>query len=465
MSRTGKHIELPKAFVEQMNALIDSGSGDLFFNVLESESPTSIRFNSAKVVDQNSIGTVVPWCENAMYLDKRPQFTLDPLFHAGAYYVQEAASMFVLNAIKQHVDDSKSLRVLDLCAAPGGKSTLLSGLGNEHLYVFNEIIKSRYNILTENIVRWGLGNRILSNHDVSDFSALKGFFDVVLVDAPCSGEGMFRKDPRARLEWSKDNVQLCYMRQRRILSDAAELVSNGGLLVYSTCTYNRLENEDNVKWMEEHLGLHSQNLDYDDSWGVSESIDGDVKAYRFYPHLTKSEGFFISVLRRNDDGHASNYKGRKPGIEKLSRRELEVLGEQLQFNKEKVFFRQGTEDIRAVDKSHWNDVSFVSEKLKRIQVGECVGKFARKDFIPSHDLAMSIDLKSKYPVIEVDKVQALKFLKKEDVALDVDGRSWHLIQYKGLGLGWVKVLDNRINNYLPKGLRIIMPIDYNTIKD
>ncbi len=218
---------------------------------LDGTPPVSVRFNPFKVSDRPEGLRQVPWCRYGYYLDERPQFSLDPAWHAGAYYVQEASSMFV----GELAGDIGGLRVLDLCAAPGGKTTLLSTLtGLDGLVVANEPIRARAQVLADNVARWGLGNVVVTNNDPSHFAGFRDWFDVVLVDAPCSGEGMFRRNPESRGEWSEANVVLCARRQRRILGDILAVLKPGGRLIYSTCTFNRAENEENVEWLIDELG-------------------------------------------------------------------------------------------------------------------------------------------------------------------------------------------------------------------
>ena len=241
-------ISLPPAFTERMQQLLGNES-ETFFQALVSESPTSIRLNPEKTVNTDLpfselLSRQVPWCSNGYYLKERPSFTSDPLLHGGAYYVQEASSMF-LQVVLQQITEDTPLRVLDLCAAPGGKSTLLANnLPKDSLLVSNEVIKSRASILKENIIKWGYDHIVVTNSDPNRFTGMKGAFDMILVDAPCSGEGMFRKDEKAITEWSENNLRLCEERQKRILSDVWDALAPGGYLVYSTCTYNPGENED-----------------------------------------------------------------------------------------------------------------------------------------------------------------------------------------------------------------------------
>jgi 16S rRNA C967 or C1407 C5-methylase (RsmB/RsmF family) len=281
---------LPQDFVNRTKILLGDEFSE-FENALENTAPTTIRVND-KMVYQASDDKVT-WCENAYYLAERPLFTADPFIHAGVYYVQEASSMFLYQAIKQHFGNAQT--VLDLCAAPGGKSTLISqSLSESALLVSNEIIRSRAYILVENLIKWGNPNVVVTNNEPKDFDCLPNFFDAMVIDAPCSGEGMFRKDVGAIKEWSEYNVKLCSTRQREIVTAVWDSLKTDGILVYSTCTFNREENDENVEWICNELGAEIVNLDLNGNQDISVTEYG----YRFYPHKTRGEGFFLSVMRK-----------------------------------------------------------------------------------------------------------------------------------------------------------------------
>ena len=261
---------LPTDFIENLHELLLPSEVQQLCQALETTPVTSIRLNDKIDYLTFECDTdEVPWHEEGYYLSERPQFTLDPLFHAGCYYVQEASSMFVENVLQQYV--SRDSVVLDLCAAPGGKSTLISQfLGDEGLLVSNEVVRQRVFILSENIQKWGNGNTVVTHNQAADFGMrLPGVFDCMLVDAPCSGEGMFRKDDGAISEWSQENVDACVVRQRKILQDAWDALRPGGILIYSTCTFNPWENEDNVAWIAETLGADVLNVAVDPLWGIT----------------------------------------------------------------------------------------------------------------------------------------------------------------------------------------------------
>ncbi len=269
-----------------------------YMEAFNEEAPTSIRLNP-----KYNFGAkpqhAVPWCEEGFYLEGRPQFTFDPLFHAGCYYVQEAASMFVTQILRQSGDCPQS--ALDLCAAPGGKSTALrSVLPPDCVLISNEPMGTRAQILLENVTKWGGTNHIVSNNYPRDFRKAKLKFDVILCDVPCSGEGMFRRDPNTISEWSPQNVEKCWQLQREIVADAWECINPGGLLIYSTCTFNTKENEENVRWIIDTYDAEILEIPIKPEWHITGSLlEGfDAPVYRFIPGITQSEGLFMAVFRK-----------------------------------------------------------------------------------------------------------------------------------------------------------------------
>jgi len=290
---------LPRPFLERMKQILKDETDD-FVSSLGQEPPVSIRLNPFKFRNKPGLEEI-PWCKTGYYLPVRPSFTLDPLFHAGAYYVQEPGSMFLEQVFRQVAEPDAPLLVLDLCGAPGGKSThLLSLMNRESLLVANEVIRTRAAILSENIRKWGNSNVVVTNNDPRYFAALGGIFDIVVVDAPCSGEGLFRKDKNAISEWSPDNANLCSARQKRILSDAWECLKPGGYLIYSTCTYNPEENENNLAWLTEKNSFSPIDLSSAYFPGIKEISVGRVRGYQLMPHRVRGEGFFIGALQKTN---------------------------------------------------------------------------------------------------------------------------------------------------------------------
>lgn len=442
-------------FEVQMQSILEEKDWNLLVQALQSPSPVSIRHNPFKGgIDITGL-EAVPWSKGGYYLPERPSFTLDPTFHAGAYYVQEASSMFVGQAVQQLFSSQEAIRALDLCAAPGGKSTdLLSNLPNGSLLVANEVIRSRYNILQQNIIKWGQSNVVCTNHDSRDFSQLNSFFDLILVDAPCSGEGLFRKDHKARDEWSINNVQLCTGRQKRILADAVELLAPGGYLLYSTCTYNRSENEDNAQWLEAEFGLKPINLKLDEEWNIEAREIG----YQFYPHRLKGEGFYLAVLQKQE-GARYHYPKRLTPLKSVSKSIQQELEGWVKQAEQQYFIKDEKQNaISMIPQTLEQNIMAISHALKRFRIGTELGHLKRKDFIPSHELALSNMLGDTPPRVSLSLPEALKYLKKETFQAENMPQGWMLACYKGFPLGWAKGLKQRVNNYFPKGWRIRMAV-------
>ena len=442
---------LPEAFNIRTKEILGTEFSELV-EALETAAPTSVRVNN-KLENYQPSAEQVAWCESGYYLKERPLFTADPFLHAGVYYVQEASSMFLYQAVKQHFPEAKT--VLDLCAAPGGKSTLLSqSLPESSLLVSNEIIRSRAHILAENLIKWGNPNIAVTNNDPKDFANLPGFFDAIVVDAPCSGEGMFRKDPGAIQEWSEYNVKLCAERQRAILSSVWDALKTDGILVYSTCTYNREENEDNVRWICEELGAELLTINTESNPNITISDYG----YRFYPHKTKGEGFFLSVLRKNSLVHGSlkNKKDDKKGIKFVTNQNIKMF--ELQ-EPERWAIVPENNLIKAYDKNRLADFLIINKQLKCMHSGIQLGEMKGSDFIPATSIALSKKLdKTSVEIIDVDYETAIAFLRKDAIFLPDAARGYLLISYKEMPLGWVKNMGNRSNNLYPQEWRIRMKI-------
>ncbi len=420
------------------------------------EQITSIRINPDKSFHHPELQQQIAWCKNGYYLKERPSFTLDPLFHAGAYYVQEASSMFLEQVIRQTVDLTKPLRVLDLCAAPGGKSTHLQSLiSSESLLISNEVIKSRVNILSENITKWGAANVIVTNNDPKDFQRLPNYFDVIVVDAPCSGSGLFRKDPNAMKEWSEQNVQTCSMRQQRILADVVSSLKEKGVLIYSTCSYSQQEDEDMADWFVNEFAMESLKLSLDSSWNIiqTQSEKTNAYGYRFYPDQLKGEGFFITCFtkRKSESGESSAAKRK---LEIISGKETGFLKSYIQHYDDFIFIKQNEEAI-AIPKNLINDFAIIQSSLYLKKAGIRIGSIIRNELIPSHELAVSNLLHQQIQKIEVGKETALNYLRKQEIRIETDVKGWVILTFQSLPLGWIKVLNNRINNYYPKEWRIL----------
>ena len=452
-------MQLPDSFIIRMQQLLGPDYSR-FEQALAATPPVSIRINQAKTNLPDSLPQV-PWTTSGVYLPERPLFTLDPLLHAGAYYVQEASSMFLEQAMRQVLDLEDSFTVLDLCGAPGGKSTHLASLfSSDSLIVSNEVIRSRATILAENITKWGSGNVVVTNNDPRDYNRLQGFFDVMVVDAPCSGEGMFRKDPQAIQEWSEENVKLCAQRQQRILMDVWNALKPGGILVYCTCTWNAAENEQNIAWLAEQEQAQSIKLNLQPEWGVVATQVNGVEGYRFYPHQVQGEGFFMAVVRKAGapELHHKQTKKKKYKLTVAGKKEHALVKDWL-ISTDNLELVQYGEVISAIPANHFEAIDDLYQNMYVLYAGIEVAEVNGKKLKPMHALALSSFLnKDAFNTIDVDLELALRYLRKEDINLGSNGTDWVLIQYKSIPLGWAKQIGNRVNNYFPKEWRIRMEL-------
>ncbi|NIG57364.1 RNA methyltransferase [Chitinophaga sp. Cy-1792] len=433
------------------------------------EKITSLRLNTQKLITPekqaqvlhalSASGTTnVPWSSTGYYLPQRPSFTMDPFFHAGAYYVQEASSMFVEQALRQTTDLTKSLRVLDLCAAPGGKSTLLQSLISEDsLLVANEVIKPRAALLADNITKWGSANVVVTNNDPRDFAKLPGYFDVMMIDAPCSGSGLFRRDPELVTEWSPENVALCSQRQQRILADALPSLKEGGVVIYSTCSFSRAEDEDILDWLSDHFELENVPLMLNSDWHIVTAVSAkrNCTGYRFYPDQLKGEGFFIACFRKRSTEQARRFKEQKNTF--LSAKEKVKLSPWIS-SPEKYEYLLHQDDVLILPPILAGDIALLQQQLYIRKAGIKAGQLGPKELIPDHQLAAGTVVSANIPAVNLSLSEALLYLRKEDPGVRPDVKGWALMRYEDMNLGWAKILPNRINNYYPKELRILKEI-------
>ena len=461
---------LPALFEERMRKLLPEES-EAFFAALQTEPPVSIRLNPGKPVPisrlfpDEQIGLPVSWCESAYYLKSRPVFTLDPCLHSGTYYVQEASSMF-LHHIFGQILPAHPVRVLDLCAAPGGKSTLIaSRLSSGSLLVANEVIRSRAGILKENMIKWGTSHVVVTNNDPADFHHLKGAFDIIVVDAPCSGEGMFRKDPAAITEWSAANVAHCAERQRAILSDVWNALRPGGLFIYSTCTYNTEENEEMIGFLRKKFGAIPLTVDIDPAWNITPALVGDLPAYRFMPHRTRGEGLFMAILRKPGEPGETRREALLSTAEKTEKRNKKNKTPRIAIhdewrllvaNPDRYTFISDEEKIIAIPAEYTTDYKLLDRHLDLLHTGITVATLKGKDYVPHISLALSTAFDTNQVVhYEAPLDTALAYLRRESLFLPTDlPRGYILVTYEGFPLGWAKHLGNRTNNLYPQEWRI-----------
>ena len=491
-------MELPLEFREYaVAALGEEVAGELCSNIESQQELTSIRVNPFKGVavtehfaEDAAVGGVSPvhWSTLGHYLAQRPVFTLDPLFHAGGYYVQEASSMY-MELVAQAIENDfaarpsagvdgvagkffeQKLAALDLCAAPGGKSThLVSLMGEDSLLVSNEVIKSRAVILADNIAKWGTENVVVTNNDPADFGAFEEQFDIIVVDAPCSGEGLFRKDPQAMQEWSPANVNLCAQRQQRILADIWPALKPGGYLVYSTCTYNKFENDGNLKWLTETFECKIGTLSFFTTVSESGIIVTPMGGLQFVPGKIKGEGQFVALVRKEGEWEPSTF-GASQGKKKKGGKDSKKGGPQLEkgcnyLPDNYIKLLQG-DLVKGYREDLYDRIRYVEENLKTVLSGIAIAEKKGKDYVPHADLALQgcmarMVAQGKLPAgiaaVEVGREDALKFLAKEPVVLQSAPLGYVLLVHSGLPLGFVKNLGNRSNNLLPMARRIRMQI-------
>lgn len=438
-------IMLPEKFISSVQSLLGA-EAEPFLAALQAEAPVSVRVNRKAPL---RYAERVPWHPDGYYLPARPQFTLDPLLHAGCYYVQEASSMFLYQVLERYV--AHDAVVLDLCAAPGGKSTLLSEwLGEEGLLVSNEVVRQRAFILSENLQKWGNGNTVVTHNFPEEIGErLEGLFDCVLVDAPCSGEGMFRKDPKTVEEWSPQNVLACADRQKSIVRHVWNALRPGGVLVYSTCTYNPCENEGTVEWIRDELGAELLPVPSPAEWGVTETV-----GYHFYPHKTRGEGFYICALRKNDSAmRLSRIKPDRRKAVALTDTETGVL--QWLQHPERWTVQKEDRFLLAYSAKHKPLIDYIRRKLICITTGIGLAEVRGSNLVPQHSLALAKDFrKEMFTAVELPLEQALAYLRSEALNLQGKPSGVLLMTYQGIPLGFVKNVGNHCNNLYPKEWRI-----------
>lgn len=429
--RTIEEVEerLPLAFTDYTRSLFGDNLYHTFLKGLGETAPVSIRLNPFKLaetthkVNPELNPHPIPWCKDGYWLDTRPNFTFDPLLHAGVYYVQEASSMF-LSHVLQHLV-KQPVMALDLCAAPGGKTTCACTSLPAGSFLFsNEPIGKRAQILAENVQKFGHEDVVVTNNYPRDYKKTKLGFDVIIADVPCSGEGMFRKDPQSIEEWSLQNVENCWQLQRSIIADIWDNLKPGGILIYSTCTFNAHEDEENIAWILNEYDAELLSVPTEEAWNITGSlIDNPLKdgrefpVYRFIPGKTRGEGIFMAIIRKRGEN--------------------------------KTFINKTTIDV---DKA-------ITEARKRLRIlshGVKYGMQKGKNVIPDHTLALSFSTdKSAYPNVEVDYQTAIAYLRHEAIVLSSDApRGIVLLTYKGYPIGFAKNLGNRANNLYPQEWRI-----------
>ncbi len=447
------NFPFPPHFLQSLHGL--PGFEEVAFTAAHNQpAPVSLRLHPLKGKGLFEEEKRIPWEPLGRYLPSRPVFARDPLWHAGGYYVQEASSMLAGWAFDRLFPQKSGLRVLDLCAAPGGKSThLASLLPPDALLLSNEVIRTRAGILTENAVRWGYANHWVSSNDPAAFAALPYFFDCILVDAPCSGSGLFRKDPDAMTEWSPDAVQMCAQRQRRILHDVWPALRPGGVLLYATCSFSFEEDEAVIAALCREGNAEPVKLSLPVAWGLMEvETETGAQGFRCYPDKVQGEGFFLSALRKKEERttlpQAKKGRSRHDALVWKKASHLLQPGDWVCLPQDKAFL--------AFPAPMEEDLRLLQSKLYLRKAGVDLGMPGAKEWIPAHGLSASVDVAEDVPAAALSLEEALRYLRCEDPGNGALQQGWLLATYEGRGLGWMKAVKGRINNYLPRNLRLRM---------
>lgn len=458
-------MELPKEFTAYTKELMGDERYARFLSGMEQEPPTSIRLNPFKCppnvrVTEEKEEQQVPWCPSTgRYLSTRRNFTFDPLLHAGLYYVQEAASMLVDKVVRQYIHHP--IKMLDLCAAPGGKSTALrAALPQGSLLFSNEPMRTRSQILAENLQKFGHPDVIVTNNYPRDYKKSKLQFDAILTDVPCSGEGMFRKDEGSIKEWSTQNVTNCWKLQREIVSDIWDCLKPGGILIYSTCTFNAHEDEENVDWIKDNLGAELIAIPTDPTWNITGSLVNDEPMYHFIPGISRGEGLFLAVLRKEgtaEEGEDKKGKNRKNKKEKGNKaKNVVAIPNDWLIDSREWAYQSSENGIYAIDAQWKSTLEEASKSLQVIHAGIKVANVKGKDLIPDHSLALSTEInKEKFQQVEFSYEDAINYLRKEAINLPPHiGKGYVLATYKSIPIGWMKNIGNRANNLYPQEWKI-----------
>ena len=457
-------MNLPIDFVQQIHTLLGQDEAIRLADAIQTDAPVSIRLNEKKCKEVLSsrmpLQGQVPWCPMGYYLDRRPAFTFDPLWHAGLYYVQEASSMFLQQALCRYADMSHPLCVLDLCASPGGKSThLRSLLTDDSLLISNEIVRTRAQILAENMMRWGHPSVVVTNSAPDDFTPMEASFDLVLADVPCSGEGMFRKSEEARQQWSEAAVAMCAERQVEIALNAFRALRRGGIFIYSTCTFNRTEDEEVLRRIGAELGdelCESADVDADASWGVVTGREGVFRTFRFFPHRVEGEGMFLAVARRAGEAErVRESRNRRSVLAAVDARTTKELSRWIDSPKPMRFMAAG-DTLYGCYAGRYDDIALLSGRMAVIYSGVAMGQIFKGALRPDGALALFADVsREAVPCRDLSAQEALRFLRKQDMDAAAFEQGVNMVTCGGLPLGFVKRIGARVNNMYPNSLRIL----------
>jgi 16S rRNA C967 or C1407 C5-methylase (RsmB/RsmF family)/NOL1/NOP2/fmu family ribosome biogenesis protein len=468
----GLQLPLPSEFENQLKQII-SDEYDDFRHALDENPPVAIRFNRRKGGEKpewaNSV-TPVQWCQDGEYLPERPSFTLTPQLAAGQFYVQDPSSMIYQTIAEKLFPKSVNLRILDLCAAPGGKTTaMINAIQDGSLVVANEVTPGRAQILRENIIKWGYPNVIVTSSSAEKLGKLRESFDIIAIDAPCSGEGMMRKEAEAIAQWSKKLVRDCATLQQSIIDDIMPALRPGGILIYSTCTYNIDENEKNAEYIASNFDLESIDLKLDKEYGIKHGINTSIHCYRFMPHITKGEGLFVAAFRKSGNLKIEDAEAVSKPSKKDKKRKNESIKSakngQASYNEAMKWLDNSEEFypilsnnniVNALLKAHMPFYEKLSEKAYILLAGIPLAELKGKSIIPQAGLALSTAInQDSFPIIDVSIEEALDYMRRNTLKCpDNTPVGYVLVRYAGLPLGFIKNLGNRSNNLYPTEWRI-----------
>ena len=452
---------LPPDFEAMIKARLGDKTADILLPALNGEPDTSVRENRRKKTAEPLYEGMTPvsWCASGHYIDRRPQFTFNPLLHAGTFYVQDASSM-VYESIVASLAGETPVKAADLCAAPGGKTTaILNALPDGSVMLANEFVASRAKILKENLCKYGYPETVITNTDVARLNTLRGYFDIVAVDAPCSGEGMMRKEEAARSQWSEGLVRQCSTLQREILESAADLVAPGGYLIYSTCTFNTTEDEENAAWIADSLGLEPVDTGLAGKYGIQKEVEWTVPCLRFMPGFIKGEGLFVAVFRKNADESGATRRRHCKNARKNDRKgpktDLHIIETANSWIDGQFEIRPHEGRLLALTPGTAELLDSIPSGVRIVSAGIEIGEIKGKDLIPSHQLAMSTALAHPFPEIELNEQEAIRYLSRDAINLpESTPKGYVTVTYKGHPLGFLKNHGNRSNSLYPQDYRI-----------
>ena len=442
-------IPIPKDFVAWAKKRLGKEAKE-FLDALDKPAVRSMLVNPRKNLELTGLEKV-PWNDMGCYMPDSHQFTTDPLWHAGTYYALDASCMFLGHAFKQLCAKEEKMRVLDLCSAPGGMSLILSSLmNNEQLLVSNESAKTKAAKLKENVIKWGAAHNYVMRQKPEQFQRIPGFFDVMLLNAPHSGEGLFRKSEKARENWSLDLVQERVAKQRKILSDSLLSLKVGGTLLYCVRSFNEQETIENINWLCKEKGMKCLPLKSDKAWNIENIKEGKALGYQLWPHKTKGEGFFLSALTKVegeevDQGRYEIKKKTKPYSRKNTMRIKRYFGIPEGF----MVHENGRKAITAVHENIMDDISALNGLFSSDYYGVELGMMAKEIFLPLHSLAVNGVVDSKMKMIPLTMGDAQKYLRRDSLEIDYDRPGWVRASYEEISLGWFKVQVRKLSNHYP----------------